>query len=718
MIDFDNLPKHTILENIVDELCPEEESHNRPFYRVVVSYFLSKMAAAMRTTINSPTIGEIPVNCFAVALAPSGFGKNTAVGHIERGIMKGFKKRFMTETMPRITDTSVYDLSVDQSVISGKTEEQEQERFMKMYHAAGPYPFTAKRATASAIEQLRGKLQMSGIGSINIQIDEIGMNITDKFIMEGLTLFLELFDMGHTDAVVTKNTSENARVDEIDGPTPACLLAFGTASKLFDGSNAEQAFMQLLDTGYARRCLFAWGERHERVIDSDVEDAYDRAVKKRSAQTGSKYVQHFTDLADEYKHKFEVEMPRETGIVHMEYKIRCQERMKDIPMHQDIRRTEMEHRHWKALKLAGAFAFVDESMEILPEHFLAAVGVTEESGEALAKVLNPVKSHVKLAKYIAESSQPVTHADLYDSLPFYTTGQTSRSEMMTLATAWGYKNNVIIRKSFEDGIEFFEGDTLEETDLDAMIVSYSDDQAFNYVSEPAPFDQLGELLSAPGMHWTNHRFSDGHRCNDKTILGFNMIVLDADGEVSLDFIHEALDDLTFMTATTKRHTDEENRFRIVIPLSHTLEMSQEEYREFMDNVFMWLPYSVKDTTSNQRSKKWLTNENAIVHLNEGELLSPLPFIPKTSKNEEYRAAMKELGSMDNLQRWFAQRIHEGDRNNQMIKFALTLLDAGLSLVEIEQNVKSFNDYLSNGLSDDELDNTIMKTVAKKYTEQS
>jgi hypothetical protein len=124
--------------------------------------------------------------------------------------------------------------------------------------------------------------------------------------------------------------------------------------------------------------------------------------------------------------------------------------MKDIPNHEDIRRTEMEHRHWKALKLSGALAFMDESLEITIDHLLAAIGVVEESGVALGKVLSPEKSHVKLANYIAEASEPVTHADLYETLPFYKTGQTSRNEMISLATAWGYKNNIIVKKYFED----------------------------------------------------------------------------------------------------------------------------------------------------------------------------------------------------------------------------------------------------------------------------
>ena len=82
---------------------------------------------------------------------------------------------------------------------------------------------------------------------------------------------------------------------------------------------------------------------------------------------------------------------------------------------------------------------------------------------------------------------------------------------MTLAMAWGYKKHIIIKKLFVDGIEFFKGETLKETDLNQMKISYSDHWAYNYLGEQVPFDQLHTLTQAPNMHWANHFFKNGHR---------------------------------------------------------------------------------------------------------------------------------------------------------------------------------------------------------------
>ena len=49
----------------------------------------------------------------------------------------------------------------------------------------------------------------------------------------------------------------------------------------------------------------------------------------------------------------------------------------------------------------------------------------------------------------------------------------------------------------------------------------------------------------------------------------------------------------------------------------------------------------------------------------------------------------------------------------MIKFALALVDSGLSYVDVESRVIGFNKKLPNGLSTEELRSTVLVTVAKK-----
>lgn len=713
MLDLTNVTHHPSIDEIVGVLCNKTQNTDKGFFRTEVAYFLGKLSSCMRATIVTKDRGELPVNIYALALATSGFGKGHSVNIMENEFIKGFKKRFMDETLPVISEKHLWDLANERSQRNGTEPQEEFDSANAEYKRAGAYPFTFDSGTTPAVKQLRHKLLLANCGSINLQIDEIGSNLVGN--VDLLTLGLELYDQGMVKNKLTKNTAENQRNEELDGKTPTNMLLFGTPSKLLDGGLTEDQFYSFLDTGYARRCLFGIGQ-HDRKAFNTMSSAeiYQKLIQPGNSATVDKWADIFHDLADPAMYGWKMFVDDDVAIRLLDYKIACEKAADQMSDHEEIRKAEISHRYFKALKLAGAYSFVDKSSHITMNHLMQAILLVEESGNAFQTILNREKSYVKLAKYIADIGQEVTHADLHEALPFYKSGNAARNEMMTLATAWGYKKHIIIKKTFVDSIEFFKGETLKETNLDEMIISYGDHWAYNYLSEKVPFSSLHTLTQAPGMHWVNHALKNGHRAEENVFAGFNMVVIDVDGGITLSAVHDLMKDYKFLTYTTKRHTPEENRFRLILPINYVLELDSEEYKEFMNNIMGWLPFKTDDS-ANQRAKKWETFDGGSFFYNpEGELLDALPFIPKTSKNAEYTKNFQQVQSLDNLERWFAQRIASGNRNNQMLKFALALVDTGLNLMDVSAQVHAFNGKLNNPLDKDEIDSTIMVTVAKRY----
>uniref|UniRef100_A0AAU6VZ59 DNA primase n=1 Tax=Pseudomonas phage Arace01 TaxID=3138526 RepID=A0AAU6VZ59_9VIRU len=719
MIDLEGVTHHPAIEEIVEVLCNKTQNTDRGFFRVEVAYFLAKMASSMRATISTKDRGKIPVNIYALALATSGFGKGHSVAVVEGEFLAGFKKRFMEDTFPVVAEKHLWDIANERAARNGTDQQEEFDKVEKEFKRAGAIPFTYDSATVPAVKQLRHKLVLGNCGSLNLQIDEIGSNLISS--TEVLDLYLELYDQGLVKQKLTKNTAENERNEELDGKTPANMLLFGTPSKLLDGGTNENKFYDFLDTGYARRCLFGWGQVERKAHNTQTPaEMYHRLIQPGNLASVQKWANHFHRLADPGMYGWEMVVEDDVAIELLTYKIECEKAVELMSDHEEIRKAEMGHRYFKVLKLAGTFAFVDESLEIEMGHLKSAILLVEESGTAFQQILNREKSYVKLAKYIADVGTELTHADLHEALPFYKAGNAARNEMMTMAMAWAYKKHMIIKKSFVDGIEFFSGEKLLETNLDEMIVSYSDHWAYNYQgtkefpNEFVPFDQLHNLTQEAGMHWANHHFRGGHRSRENAIAGFNMIAIDVDGGASLATAHELLSDYKFLTYTTKRHSEEENRFRIMIPMNYTLKLDADDYKEFMDNVMAWLPFET-DESANQPEKKWESFDGGTYHYNmEGELLDVLDFIPRTSKNEQFKQGYQKVESFDNLERWFAGRIAAGNRNKQMIKFALALVDNGMTLNQVNTHVHAFNKKLNNPLDEEEIDNTIMVTVAKRY----
>ena len=712
-MDLSKIKDAPVIEEIVDVLCNKTQNTDRGFYKVEVAYFLAKMASAMRASIMTKDRGKVPINLYALALASSGFGKGHSVNIMENDFIKGFKKRFLEDTMPTVSTAHIVSMAQDRALRNNTSEEVETDILNAEYKRLGAYPFTFDSGTSPAVKQLRDKLLLANCGSINLQIDEIGSNLIGA--TEVLNVFLELYDQGLVKQKLTKNTQDNIRSDDRDGATPTNMLLFGTPVKLLDGGQTEDMFYSFLEIGYARRCLFGIGRLNKKALYSmDPAQIFARLTDPKNTGTVNKWSQHFFNLADPAKFDWQMTISDQTSINLIQYKSDCERLADSLPEHEEIKKAELSHRYFKALKLAGALAFVDESPEVTDTHLYQAIKLVEESGEAFGSILTREKAYMKLAKYIANSHTEVTHADLTEALPFYKSGVAARNEIMSLATAWGYKNCIVIKKSIVDGIEFFKGETLDQTDLNKMILSWSTDLAYNYQPEQGPWDQLKVLFQGAGLNWCNHRFKDGHRCNSDVIPGFNMVVVDVDGTTTINTVKELFKDYKYILYTTKRHqTEGKDRFRLVFPINYVLNLSLDEYKEFMNNIFKWLPFET-DECANQASKKWSSYEGGQYFQNDGQILDALRFIPGTSRNDQYKKEMSKIENFDNLERWFASRMAEGNRNNNLFKYGMALVDSGLSFEEVAAKIKKFNKQLNNPLPDEEVEKSVLVTIAKKF----
>ncbi len=78
MRDLKTLTFHPTAEKIVEILCKKTQNTNPMFFRVLLSYYLAKITAMMRVKIATRDRGDIPVNLYAINLAPSGQGKTGA----------------------------------------------------------------------------------------------------------------------------------------------------------------------------------------------------------------------------------------------------------------------------------------------------------------------------------------------------------------------------------------------------------------------------------------------------------------------------------------------------------------------------------------------------------------------------------------------------------------------------------------------------------------
>lgn len=709
----EEMAHHPMSEKLVNVLCEQTESTNPSFFRLLVAYYFGLVASMMRASIKTLDRGEIPINLYAMNLATSGAGKGHSTNIMEDKVIHLFRERFRDETFALLAADNLPKIALKRANRKSVDPDEELARVQKEFDMQGNLLFSFSEATAPAVKQMRHKLLMADAGSLNFQMDEVGSYLGAN--QEVLVTFLELYDVGSIKPKLTKNSSENIRGEEIVGRTPTNMMLFGTPSSLLDGGKTEQEFYEMLEAGYARRCFFGYSRDYTKNLDRTPEQVFAQLTQVNSNTVLEEAADHLEALADMINVRKLLIMSKDTSMILIEYKLKCEREAALYPEHEQIKKAEISHRYFKALKLAGAYAFIDDVPEVTADHLYAGIKMAEESGQAFHKLLTRDKPYVKLAKFISTVKREITQADLVEELPFYRGSLSQRNEMMMLAIAHGYKNNIIIKKSFSDGIEFLRGETLKETDLSKMVISYSTDITTDYRNETPAFDQLYKLTQAQGMHWVAHHLNGGYRNEENCIEGFNLAVIDVDGGVSMSTAKLLLKNYKYLLYTTKRHTDDENRFRIIFPLNYELEMDAKDYKEFMSNVYEWLPFEV-DKATNQRARKWLSHDGHYEY-NDGELLDALPFIPKTSKNEERKQLMDSQQSMDNLERWVINNIGDGNRNNMLLRFSMILVDAGFGFEEVRTKVVGLNEKIPDKLDEAEIMSTVMVSVMKAISKR-
>lgn len=621
----------------------------------------------------------------------------------------------MEDTLPVLAHQNLAKIAVKRANRKSLQPEEELVKVEAEYARLGELLFSFDSGTSPAVKQTRHKLLMAGAGAVNLEMDEIGSNLLAN--AEALTTFLELFDVGKVKPKLTKNTAESIRSEDIEGRTPTNMMLFGTPSKLLNGGKEEAEFYSFQEAGFARRCFFGYSRKDNGRHLLTPEEIYTNLTDSTMCSSIEALSEQFGSLAELSNFDRTIGMSREISIEVIRYKQQCEVIADALPEHQEMRKAELSHRYFKALKLAGAYAFVDGTNDITEAQWWASVKIVEDSGQAFESILSRDRNYVKLAKYIADITTEITHVDLVEDLPFYRGSNHVKKEMMDLAIAYGYKNNIIIKRYFNGSIEFFKGESLQETDLNQMTIAYSTELACNYLNVSVKFVDLHKLTQAEGHHWINHHATPddscncyGHRKESTMKAGVNMVVLDVDGGCPMKLAEDLLSEYTYHMYTTKRHTSEANRFRIILPLSHVLKLDSADFKEFMKNIYEWLPFEVDDAT-NQRSKKWLSNDGEYSN-NEGNLLDATLFIPKTSKNDERKQQIDSMSSLGNMERWFLAHTGDGNRSNQLIKFALMLVDAGFPFDEVTSKTLSLNSKLPEGLPEAEIHATILVTAAK------
>lgn len=719
---------HKMTEEYIDMIQSLVHIEDKHLFRAMLMFYYGSIASTQGATVVSENFGEIPLNFYTNVLAPSGFGKNVTIGMIENYIWKPFYESFQENTFPMAKEkrfAELYPIYEKQmtnakSVTPPSSEEVYKAMEEEYYLLGGFVPFF-EEITPAAIRQLTNHIKMTGSGALGLVVDEIGSSLQE--IKPALGAFLKLYDVGETKTKVLKNYKDSARVTEIDKPAPANMMLFGEPNMLLNGAEMQQIYMALLLTGFARRVIFACVETKP-PIQFTPEELYERASKSRSKFSNTDY---WAEMGKEDWYGKQIILGKEEALEILAYNVECSQLAATFQSHEGMKATELEHRYFRVLKMAGLLAFVDRVDRVTSEHIKIAISIAEESGKHFHKILNRPDSYQLVLKYLEENEGlRITKAELYKNVPCFKGSQANQNNLLDLAIAEGVSNNTVVSKSNANGVEYYTAMVLEETDINKLVVSGSTHEADGYAPMLTSYEKLKNFCLTDGYAWSNHHFLNQHRNKANVIEGFNIVILDIDGTSTIDVVSGALRHFKHFIYTTKSHKPEEHHFRVVIPLSHKVKLTPEKFSEFMMNVFDFMPFTVDEVTKDA-SRMWYTNsgelfEPALKEFDyrgeeidvEQTLLPATWFIPDSRDSE---TMIKDLArfSNSNIVRYFHKTSKYGVRNNNLYRYARFLMDAGYEVFEdVIKKVQELNKTLDHPLSDEELSNTVFKSISRMF----
>lgn len=707
VFNFDAMSYHPATEGLVQYLATRANSKDLHFIRVIIAFYLGLVTSTMRNSVVLPGNRPVPLNIFAMGLLPTGQGKGVLTGEMEDVILKPLSGSF-TKTWMAKREALILKEATSKANQNGTRPEDEEKEVRKSIESLGAPILFFEEGTSPAFKQCRSALIRVPYGSLNFIVDEYFQ--VDGSNAEVMQDMIKTYDVGQLKQKLIKHSSDNPRHIDSGGNVPTNMLLFGSGTEL-DKPNIHADLTRNLENGLARRSFFAFSRDTEKTI---IPAAQRLANFKLTSdpKTVKAYTDAITKMIAPTMYKKAIYMDEATSLYMLEYQNHCEQRALDVK--DKILRAELTHRYMKVSKAAGIYAAYDGVDEVTIEHLQAAMKMAEEGDEHIARIVHTVPLHARLAEYLSEQDGELTMAQLVGKLPWFKGTVAAREEMLQLASEYGYSNSIIINQETRNGITFLSGEGITPTDLTKVRLAMSNHDAYNYQNGVCDWPKLGKALTQQGKHWITHWVKDGRRHGDYIQAGFNLIALDVDNSTSNVPMHtakELLKDYTYLMYESKSSTPEVNRYRIVMPISHELKLSEEVFSKFMTNIFDWLPIPLDEVT-NQRSRKWL-GYNSTPHYNDGALLPALDFIPETEASVRLQKQTVQMGDLSHVERWFVRKVNKGaPRNNTLIQYALMLVDADLSQENVESSVLALNAKLPTPLPESEIKTTILVTASK------
>lgn len=424
----------------------------------VVNYKMANICSQLHVNVDTKSgYGLATVNLYYMVLASSGVGKNSSLGLIDTFYFKDAFDYIKTTVYPKFKDAAM-------ETIEAAGQERE-------IHSWVP---KISNATISGMYAYAESFMLSGIGGLNIEVDEVANAVISK--AELFEILLTPYDKGDF-VPVAKRTDPNSM--DISG-MPVNLYCFGNKVRLLEGDNVETAFMNLLDEGYGRRCIFVDDASiRPRKTPQDVLNEMTVAEELKSLRSEDR--DRIKSLVCKQNLNKVMELTDEARLMFATIKAEGDNFILDNKGLTDAVKSDIAERNFKTAKLASAYAFFEGRDNVSKKNMEEAFEVIKESSQVLTEIRKVKPKHERLLERLLEEPEMITSQTML-RYPFIPSSWTKKiDEYINLAQELASERGLIWEEVKRKGVSYYKVE--EKTSQTSKKLDEIDEQEDKVVKE-------------------------------------------------------------------------------------------------------------------------------------------------------------------------------------------------------------------------------------------
>lgn len=414
-------------------------------------------------------------------------------------------------------------------------------------------------------------------------------------ISEIIKLVSELYDTGDKELKALKDRKNQSK--EIHG-MPVNALFIGSQDNIIFDNQIKAKFRIEFNTKLARRSFFIYApERLDSREFSTVDELvqYEEEMENNTVTERNKLIPFIEGLAEDLlpMRGSMLEVSKEVRDLFTLYKKYNEAVADTITVQYPITKLSRAHMQWKALKLSGALALMEESDHIELDHYRAAIQFTEMIGEDIKSFETELskEGYELLANYVrmyAIDGECRCSLHTLRKMSFVSGRQGVQQALKDLQKMVASYDTEGIYKIENDELVFQELQKATKIGISYLPCKGNKAQrakncSTGYIYQEGTFSDIENLLQED-LAYTPFKFTDGIRGKDNIEGGCKWIVLDVDDSNITDKECDLLlSDLNhYVVRTSKNNVI--TKYRVILELDAVVNVSDTQWVTFIQSI--------------------------------------------------------------------------------------------------------------------------------------